>query len=221
VPQDQPLLKVPYELARKNFKTSQRHVERDRDAVLLTLSSAADAPPAPAPADAETGTGPSATLASLDGMIARMEGLKRKLETQRADEAQLHRQTRRRIEHLAALHAAPSLTDARYAAWARVRLDRLLVDYLLRQGYGASAAALARAAGVEELVDVDAFARCGAVEASLLRGSLAECLAWCGDNRQALRKINVCAFASVHLVKGNLPFSVMRCDAHGKWRHVD
>lgn len=148
-------------------------------------------------------------------MIARMEGLKRKLEAQRVEEAQLHHQTRRRIEHLADLHAAPSLTDARYAAWARVRLDRLLVDYLLRQGYGGSAAALARAAGVEELVDVDAFVRCGAVEASLLRGSLAECLAWCGDNRQALRKINVCGSLSLSAPFGlaRISFGVRACVA--------
>lgn len=124
-------------------------------------------------------------------MIARMEGLKRKLESLRGEEVDLHRQARRRIEHLSTLHDISGLTDARYEEWARVRLNRLLVDYLLRQGYGDSATALARENKIEDLVDVDAFVQCHAVEASLKQGRMTECLAWCNDNKQALKKINV------------------------------
>ena len=79
----------------------------------------------------------------------------------------------------------------KYDNWAHTRLDRLLVDYLLRQGYTQSAKELAEEKGIEELVDVGVFEECGKIEKSLREGRTAECLAWCGENKQALKKIDV------------------------------
>lgn len=91
------------------------------------------------------------------------------------------------------LYEIPSLADVKYEKWSRVRLDRLLVDYLLRSGYSESAVALADEKGINELVDLDVFVQCYAVEQSLRRRSTAECLAWCLENRPALKKMSVSA----------------------------
>ncbi|GAB7347791.1 hypothetical protein MBLNU459_g5332t1 [Dothideomycetes sp. NU459] len=184
---DQPLLRLPYELARKNFKQAQRHVEK---ASADTLSSLQSATTAAAAAAASASASPDATLASLDAMIAKAQTLKRKLEALHAEEETLHRSQRARIQHLQQLHEIPSLADVKYDEWSKVRLDRMLVDYLLRRGYTDSAAQLAKEKGIEELVDVDAFMACGAIEESLRSGRTAECLSWCGENKQALKKIN-------------------------------
>ena len=71
-----------------------------------------------------------------------------------------------------------------------MRLDRLLVDYLLRLGYTESARQLATEKGIEELVDVGVFEECGRIEAGLREGKMGEALGWCGENKQALKKIN-------------------------------
>ncbi|KAI9768431.1 MAG: GID complex subunit containing RING finger motif [Geoglossum simile] len=180
---DQPLLRLPQELLRKNFKASQRHVEREREAILASLRTTANS----ALADEAT---PPQTLASIDTMITRMQGLKRKLESLHEEEKSIHEQSRKRIQHLQDLYKIPSLVDAKYDEWSRIRLNRLLVDYLLRNGYSASAKELARDRSIEDLVDVEVFVQCHKIQDSLRRGSTQECLAWCQENKQSLRKNN-------------------------------
>ena len=124
-------------------------------------------------------------------MVMRMETLKRKLETLHEEEKTNHKAARARIEHLQDLHDIPGLADVKYEEWSKVRLNRLLVDYLLRYGYGSSAKAFAKEMGIEDLVDVEAFVQCSRVESSLQERRTTEALAWCSENKQALKKMNV------------------------------
>lgn len=180
--QDQPLLRLPYELARKNFKTAQRHVEKTSSDISTSLAQSVSK--ASSSSDAET------TLASLDAMLARAQTLKRKLEALHNEEQTIHRSQRARVQHLQDLHEIPSLADVKYDEWSKIRLDRMLVDHLLRQGYTASAQQLAKEKGIEDLVDVGEFIECARIEDSLRQGESKECLAWCAENKQALKKIN-------------------------------
>ncbi|KAI5849453.1 CTLH/CRA C-terminal to lish motif domain-containing protein [Morchella snyderi] len=179
---DQPLLRLPHELLRKNFKTAQRYFEREQKELKDGIHNAAK--------DALAGATPEDSLASLDSMINRMQGFKRKLESLHDEEKTLHEHSRKRIAHLQDLYSIPSLVDESYDKWSRTRLDRLLVDFLLRSGYGNSARQLAEEKGIQDLVDVDVFIQCSRIEASLRDGSVAECLAWCGENKSSLKKIN-------------------------------
>lgn len=146
---------------------------------------------------------PVQTLSSLDTMINRMQGLKRKMETIHAEEKVLHLHSRKRLQHLQDLYEIPSLADVKYDEWSRVRLNRLLVDYLLRSGYGESARALAREKGIEELVDLDVFVQCHKIKESLRERNTQECLAWCAENRPMMRKI------SVRLIRLFNPFKIL------------
>ena len=173
---DQPLLRLPNELLRKNLKSAQRQIEMTNKNVTTALST--------------NNQSPADTLASLDATLAKAQNLKRKLEALQAEEKALHKQQKARIEHLEELHSIPNLADVKYDNWSHVRLNRLLVDYLLRQGYTQSAKELAKEKGIEELVDVGVFEECGKIERSLREGRTAECLSWCSDNKQALKKID-------------------------------
>lgn len=181
--QDQPLLRLPHELARKNFKTVQKNVERENKDIILSLKEAANA--------SMVNQDPNVILTSLDSTINRMQNLKSKMETLHDEGRVLHQHSRKRIQHLHDLYEIPSLADVKYDEWSRVRLNRLLVDYLLRCGYGESAKALAQEKGIEELVDLDVFVQCHAVERSLRRGSTVECLAWCMEHRPMMKKLEV------------------------------
>lgn len=113
------------------------------------------------------------------------------METLHSEELALHQASRKRIQHLQDLYEIPSLADVKYDEWSRVRLNRLLVDYLLRCGYAESARALAREKGIEELVDLEVFVQCHRVEDSLRRRSTQECLAWCAEHRPMMKKLDV------------------------------
>jgi macrophage erythroblast attacher len=134
-----------------------------------------------------------AVLRNLDSMIERMRGTKRKLAGFAEEEQRLYQHEGARARHLAEIYAMQGVEDVRYEAWSRVRLDRMLVDYLLRRGHGRSARLLAQEKGIEELVDVDTFEQMARIRESLLRGSVTEALAWCtaGDTKKELRKMDV------------------------------
>ncbi|KAF1351662.1 protein FYV10 [Lizonia empirigonia] len=178
---DQPLLRMPYELSRRNFKNAQRLIEHTTTSLTSTLSSTTKS--------ASRTADPTPTLDSLDAMISKMQGLKRKLSNLQEEEARLHKAAKARLRHLQDLHEVQSLVDVKYDEWSRVRLSRLLVDYLLREGYASSAACLAQSKGIEDLVDVEAFISCHKIERSLSEGmSTTLALEWCKEHGKELKK---------------------------------
>ncbi|KAH9872973.1 GID complex subunit containing RING finger motif [Plenodomus biglobosus] len=179
---DQPLLRMPYELSRRNFKNAQRVIEHASTSLTSTLSSTTKAASKPT-------TNPDSTLDALDSMISKMQGLKRKLEVLHDEEQKIHRAAKARVKHLQDLYEVQSLVDVRYDEWSRTRLSRLLVDCLLREGYTDSATHLAQSKGITELVDVEPFVACHKIERSLKEGmttSLA--LEWCKEHGKELKK---------------------------------
>ena len=172
---------MPYELSRRNFKNAQRVIEHSSSALPTALSATAKA--------ANKSASPEATLSSLDSLITKMQGLKRKLEGLHEEENRLHRAAKARLQHLQDLYQVQSLVDVKYDEWSRTRLSRLLVDYLLREGYAESAACLAQSKGIEDLVDVEAFVACHKIERSLREGmSTALALEWCKEHGKELKK---------------------------------
>lgn len=172
---------MPYELSRRNFKNAQRIIEHQASNTLTALSTTTKA--------ATKSTAPEATLDNLDAMISKMQGLKRKLETLHEEEIKIHKAAKARLQHLQDLYEVKSLVDVKYDEWSRTRLSRLLVDYLLREGYAESAAQLADSKGIQELVDVDAFVACHKIERSLSEGmSTTLALEWCKEHGKELKK---------------------------------
>jgi macrophage erythroblast attacher len=185
--QDQPLLQLPVELLRKNLRSARFEVEKDGSFVKETLKKTAT--------DSVNGRiSQQDVLEKLDQMITRMRGVKRKLTVFSEEENRLHLHEEARVKHLAELYSMYSVDDVKYEGWSRTRLDRLLTDYLLRQGYNDSARELARERGIELLVDVDTFEQMNRIRKCLLKGSVQEALAWCtsGDTKKELRKMGVC-----------------------------
>ncbi|EXJ72188.1 uncharacterized protein A1O5_04692 [Cladophialophora psammophila CBS 110553] len=179
---DQPLLRLPHELVKRNFRNTQRYVERERDYILPALKDAANA----ALSSSQT---TEQTLASLDAMIQRMQNFKRKLEKLHIEEEALHDHSAKRIKHLQDLYDIPSLVDVKYDQWSRTRLDRLIVDYLLRSGYSKTAVSLAESKQISHLIDLDTFVTCQKIASSLTRGETKEALAWINENKNSLKKL--------------------------------
>ncbi|KAK7428908.1 GID complex subunit containing RING finger motif [Neonectria magnoliae] len=174
---DQPLLRLPSELLRKNFRSAHFTIEKDTSALKTLLKDSATAAVSGRASQQDV-------LRSLDSMLARMRGVKRKLTTCADDEARLHAHAAARIAHLDELYAITSVDDVKYEAWSRKRLDRLLADYLLRRGYNESARELAEQRGMENLVDTDTFVAMSRIRDALIKGSVVEALSWCTDNKK-------------------------------------
>lgn len=159
-------------------------MEREKDYLVPTLKDTANA-------SLSSSRTPDQTLAALDAMISRMQTFKKKLQTLQEEEQTIQAHSKKRIQHLQDLYEIPSLADVKYEQWSRKRLDRLLVDYLLREGYGNSAELLAKRKGIEDLVDLEVFSQCQKIADSLEKGETKEALVWCAENRTALKKLGV------------------------------
>ncbi|KAI1393908.1 protein FYV10 [Hypoxylon trugodes] len=189
---DQPLLRLPIELLRKNFRSAHFEVEKDGTYVKNTLRETATGCVNGGGRGGQQAPQQADVLRSLDAMIARARGVKRKLATFAEEEARLQQQEQARVAHLAELYSVHGVDDVAYDAWSRIRLDRLLVDYLLRRGYNESARALAVAKKIVPLVDLDTFEQMSRIRKSILNRSVTEALAWCtaGDTKKELRKMD-------------------------------
>ncbi|KAI8915347.1 CTLH/CRA C-terminal to lish motif domain-containing protein [Powellomyces hirtus] len=176
---EQPLLKVPAEQLKKAARTSQRYVEYVMKEVTSEMNKLAK----PGKTDAEQAT------KTLDDMALRLQKLKRKLSETKAEEQLYVQRTKTRLNHLKELMTITSAESPAYLRWCQTRLDRILVDYMLRNGYNDSARKLASEKGIEDLVDIELFAESRQVEEGLENKNCADCLKWCNDNRSGLEKI--------------------------------
>ncbi|KAG5913824.1 GID complex subunit containing RING finger motif, partial [Claviceps africana] len=167
---DQPLLRLPHELLRKNFRSAHFTIEKDTSALKTLLKDSATAAVSGRASQQDV-------LRNIDTMITRMKGVKRKLTSYAEEESRLHHQTAARIAHLDQLYTIRSVDDVKYEVWSRRRLDRLIADYLLRHGFNRSASELAEEKGIQDLVDVETFVNMTRIRDALLAGSITEALA--------------------------------------------
>ncbi|KAF9530241.1 CTLH/CRA C-terminal to lish motif domain-containing protein [Crepidotus variabilis] len=179
---EQPFARVPFENYRKIFRTSQKNLERDLTAVQSSANELS--------AKGTTGSlSNEDALNSIDAMIGKVEGLKKKLsdlhETAGTPTQEVMRE---RLHHLATVESLQNTNETEFSRWADTRLDRWLVDWCLRSGKEGSAKSIAKEKGIETLVDIDLFSDIRRIEEALSKHSCTEALAWCNENKAALRK---------------------------------
>ncbi|KZS87276.1 hypothetical protein SISNIDRAFT_491234 [Sistotremastrum niveocremeum HHB9708] len=179
---EQPFIRVPYENYRKVFRTSQKYVERELGAVQNASNELLKH------ADATEDNGDM--VKSLDAMIARVEGLKKKLSDLHSNAgAPTLKVTKTRLDQLSLVEDMQTQDDPRYPKWADTRLNKWIVDWALRTGRIQTAEKLTQSQDLYSLVDLELFAEIHRIEDALRKQSCTEALAWCNENKNALKKI--------------------------------
>lgn len=137
---DAPLLKVPFESLKRAAKERKALVDEASEALHTCISKASASAGNSTPANAASASAPATTEAQLlqiDQLVVRLLGLKRKLADVSQQEAGDALRCKARLEHLQQL-GAPGKGGS-VVVWNKQRLDRLLVDHMLRSGSHASA----------------------------------------------------------------------------------
>lgn len=139
----------------------------------------------------------AARTQTIDSMLGKMRGLKRKLSELSTQSIASNEVATRRLNHLRAL--PESMNSPEYAGWASTRLSQQLTDYFLRSNppLKESAQALAKEQGIEALVDDNIWSELARVEDGLRDRRLEEGLKWTGENRSSLRKSKVSGSSSL------------------------
>ncbi|MBW0468463.1 hypothetical protein O181_008178 [Austropuccinia psidii MF-1] len=194
---EQPFLKVPTDSLRASFKSTQKVIERDFEKFHTTVTQVVQKTTSFASnsnhSSLDSSNQHDETVKAIDGLLTKARSLKRKV-----DETFNNPQTgtistlgriKARLDHLQDLYNSEYATDPSYEKFSRIRLDRHLVDYLLRSGYTKSAQSLSQFANIEALVDEPLFTELNRIEKALAEHSCSEALAWCKENSGALKKM--------------------------------
>ncbi|XP_050304582.1 E3 ubiquitin-protein transferase MAEA [Anthonomus grandis grandis] len=183
---EHPTLKVPYEILNKKFRTAQKTLDREVSHVQQGATEIEKC----LEQDGEVKAAQISNL--LGGMVEKLQVLKRKAEETISEELAATNVCKRRLEHLkehAAVTNNATVSSGTLNNWRRKRLDRMVVEYFLRNGYYNSAIILAEQSETKEYTNIDIFLNSREVEKSLANHETQKCLLWCHDNKSKLRKL--------------------------------
>lgn len=123
---DAPLLKVPFESLKRAAKERKTLVDEAGEA-LSSLSTASGG----------SSSSKEEQMQQLDQFVSQLQGIKRKLGDVSQQEAGDAMRCKARLQHLKQLGCPGS--SGSVVLWNKQRLDRLLVDHMLRSGSHSSA----------------------------------------------------------------------------------
>ncbi|XP_077857857.1 E3 ubiquitin-protein transferase MAEA isoform X17 [Macaca mulatta] len=133
---------VPYETLNKRFRAAQKNIDRETSHVTMVVAELE-----------KTLSGCPAVdsvVSLLDGVVEKLSVLKRKAVESIQAEDESAKLCKRRIEHLKE-HSSDQPAAA--SVWKRKRMDRMMVEHLLRCGYYNTAVKLARQSGIESCLE--------------------------------------------------------------------
>jgi len=177
------LLAAPYENLSKLFRNAHHLIEKEMAQLVTSVNELNSKKASISKSDAAAG---------LDKMLTRLRALKKKLEESKREEEVFISHCAARAAYLKEVNGVDIKEGDNEAVrrWLHLKTERVLVDYMLREGLYDSAAALASDANIQALVDLEMFTSARKVIDSFNSGKCAEGLKWCNDNRSKLKKVN-------------------------------
>uniref|UniRef100_A0A672ZDC8 E3 ubiquitin-protein transferase MAEA n=1 Tax=Sphaeramia orbicularis TaxID=375764 RepID=A0A672ZDC8_9TELE len=148
--QEYPTLKVPYETLNKRFRAAQKNIDRETSHVTMVV----------AELEKTLSSFPvvDSVVSLLDGVVEKLSALKRKAAESIQAEDESAKLCKRRIEHLKE-HSSDQ--PASVNLWKKKRMDRMMVEHLLRCGYYNTAVKLARQSGIEVIIRLGSIRSAG------------------------------------------------------------
>eukprot|EP01012_Entosiphon_sulcatum_P012185 TRINITY_DN17612_c0_g1_i1.p1 TRINITY_DN17612_c0_g1~~TRINITY_DN17612_c0_g1_i1.p1 ORF type:complete len:378 (+),score=72.53 TRINITY_DN17612_c0_g1_i1:55-1188(+) len=168
------LLKAPVEHLAKLWRAQHKWLEKDGTVVenaMKTLIQRESAAP-----------NVQNTCASLDKIITKLRGVKRKLEEAQEERCAVYQMVHIRLDHLRMSRTAP-------VAYREKRVHRLVADYLMREHSLALAQTVRDFCGLQGLLDEFVFEPLLPVLESLRKHSCTEALAWVKENQPKLKRL--------------------------------
>ncbi|CAF3893386.1 unnamed protein product [Rotaria magnacalcarata] len=177
-------IKVPYETLNKRYRHAQKQIDRDSAQLIASV------------AELDRSTQSATTIDSLKRVLERAMTLKRKARELRDDEIDCLQAVKRRVDHLKEYDRS---SLSKMEIWRRQRYERILVDFLFRTRCFETAQALAKATGIEHLVNSEIYLAGREIEESLIRRDVSKCLAWFNENKTKLKKNGSTLDFCIHL----------------------
>ncbi|KAI8385637.1 CTLH/CRA C-terminal to lish motif domain-containing protein [Blakeslea trispora] len=173
------LLKVPYEQLRKSFRYQHKYIEKELASLEDKIERCVK----------DNSLTPEKASQKIDELLNQVDKLTRKLQKAKEEDKQHSHRIEKRISNLRQIENVTLAKSPEFVAWSKIRLDRIIVDYLLREGMTNTAKKVAATSGIEDIVDIQLFSQAERIEQALRNRSCKECLVWCSENKSSLRKM--------------------------------
>eukprot|EP00744_Colponema_vietnamica_P000494 GILI01000899.1.p1 GENE.GILI01000899.1~~GILI01000899.1.p1 ORF type:complete len:391 (+),score=51.22 GILI01000899.1:113-1285(+) len=171
-----PAIRSSFEQLNKVFRTVQKQIEKEITHAVSAISDLNSKPCTPEHA-----------LSTLENLSKRLHSLRKSLQDARAEEEMFLRRSRARAELLISIEKNPDITSS--SSFQSLRMDRLAVDFLLREGLFASASAIASSSNISDFCDIEIFQSANHVVNGLRSHSLNEAYKWCTEHKSRLQKL--------------------------------
>eukprot|EP00040_Diaphanoeca_grandis_P040592 m.261933 g.261933 ORF g.261933 m.261933 type:complete len:387 (+) comp43822_c0_seq1:226-1386(+) len=169
-------LKVPHEHLCKTNRASQALVEAEFDLVSSKIELIQ-----------QNVLTKEQFIGEIDRLTTQLTSLKQKLNEFAAVDKKVLTTADARIKHLQ--DGLTTSTQQTADAWRAQRLDRIIVDHLLRIGQYDIAFELAELSGISEYVNLGVFKTARVVEEALANQDCSVALEWCQSNKSRLTKL--------------------------------
>lgn len=174
-------LKVSYEHLNKLYRNVHKSIDRDCSSINQSMNQIEKLSKS-----AELGQ-KSELLGSLSNLVERLHQVKKRSIEWRNQEKDYLEILKKRINHLKD-HSSDDLTKRK--SFLKKRLDRILIDYFLRNSYYLSAGTLADKTDLKQMTNIEVFMVEKEICESLINKETQRCLNWCNENKSKLKKIN-------------------------------
>ncbi|OMJ27651.1 Macrophage erythroblast attacher [Smittium culicis] len=179
---DSPFIKVLVEKLKKNVRHFQKQIEKEMnivndliDQIENSYALSQDIP---------------SKKALYEKLLKKLLDLQNELKISKREEKSLVNLIRDRTCEFLSIESSP-YTESQLSDWNKKRMERLLMDYMLRSGYQKSAKTLAKDPTIAFFCDAELFEKLISIDISLSKNkSCSECLIWCLENKISLRKLN-------------------------------
>ncbi|KAI9292107.1 hypothetical protein K502DRAFT_325968 [Neoconidiobolus thromboides FSU 785] len=124
-----------------------------------------------------------------DKIINYINELKDKINSSHNKEKELISGLYERTQAINELGAINNMNDPKFSGWSLKRLNRVVLDYLLRNGFIKTAREFSSNTDLNKIADFDLFEQILKVEEALKKHSCRAALAWCNENKKGLQKL--------------------------------
>eukprot|EP00116_Pleurobrachia_bachei_P005281 sb/3465543/ len=170
-------VRVPYDVLNKKFRHAQKIIDREISQLNSLISNIERLP------------SPELEEQAIKSLREKLGSFKKRYLDCLSKEGGYANKCSERLDYL---QEYIDESDAKIESlWKKKRLNRILVDYFLRNSNYETAVQLVKATGIETQVDTEPFLAGREIEQSLAAHNTTPCLQWCYENRSRLKKSKV------------------------------
>lgn len=174
------LLRTPYEGLVRSFRLAQKQVEKESAQIVNYIAAG------------KIAGDPQECASRIDKLVAKLRGLKQVVEAAERKESEYLERCQKRLRLLAdcIVPDDDTIMEKRVDFNAESsRIDRILAEYLAREGFVGTAEEVVSSSGIEDQVDLDVFREAHGIVEAFRNHDVGPALEWCNENRSKLKKL--------------------------------